>query len=82
MSRSEAAIVQTKKSDPFAALQAYKKRNIVELDFSQYKNWVDGDRLRCTNKSYLGKLFVCTIAASLRGHDDDGVLRPMPRLRV
>ena len=53
-------------SDPFAALQAYKKRNIVELDFSQYKNWVDGDRLRCTNKSYLGKLFVCTIAASLR----------------
>ena len=53
-------------SDPFAALQAYKKRNIVELDFSQYKNWVDGDRLHCTNKSYLGKLFVCTIAASLR----------------
>ena len=53
-------------SDPFAALQAYKKRNIVELDFSQYKNWGDGDRLRCTNKSYLGKLFVCTIAASLR----------------
>ena len=53
-------------SDPFAALQAYKKRNIVELDFSQYKNWVDGDRLRCTNKSCLGKLFVCTIAASLR----------------
>ena len=53
-------------SDPFAALQAYKKRNIAELDFSQYKNWVDGDRLRCTNKSYLGKLFVCTIAASLR----------------
>ena len=53
-------------SDPFAALQAYKKRNIVELDFSQYKNWVDGDRLRCTSKSYLGKLFVCTIAASLR----------------
>ena len=43
-------------SDPFAALQAYKKRNIVELDFSQYKNWVDGDRLRCTNKSCLGKL--------------------------
>ena len=53
-------------SDPFAALQAYKKRNIVELDFSQYKNWVDGDRLRCTSKSCLGKLFVCTIAASLR----------------
>ena len=53
-------------SGSFAALRAYKKRNIVELDFSQYKNWVDGDRLRCTNKSCLGKLFVCTIAASLR----------------
>lgn len=53
-------------ADPFEALRAYRLRNTVELDFNQYKNWVDGDRLRCTESSYLGKLFVTTLAAALR----------------
>lgn len=53
-------------SDPIAALKTYRMRGTVENDFEQFKNWLDGDRLRCTEKSYLGKLFVCTLATSLR----------------
>ena len=52
--------------DPFEALRVYRLRGTVELDFNQFKNWVDGDRLRCTQSSYIGKLFVCTLATSLR----------------
>lgn len=52
--------------NPFDALKVYRLRGMVETDFNQYKNWVDGDRLRCTTTSYLGKLFVCTLSASLR----------------
>lgn len=52
--------------DPFEALRVYRLRGAVEQDFNQFKNWVDGDRLRCTQSSYIGKLFVCTLATSLR----------------
>ena len=52
--------------NPFAALKTYRMRNVVEQDFNQFKNWVDGVRMRCTGKTYLGRLLVCTIAASLR----------------
>ncbi|MDQ9753484.1 hypothetical protein RFZ03_22935, partial [Acinetobacter baumannii] len=48
--------------DPFEALRVYRLRGTVEQDFNQFKNWVDGDRLRCTQSSYIGKLFVCTLA--------------------
>ena len=53
-------------SDPIAALKTYRMRGTVENDFEQFKNWLDGDRLRYTEKTYLGKLFVCTLATSLR----------------
>ena len=53
-------------SDPIAALKTYRMRGTVENDFEQFKNWLDGDRMRCTEKTYLGKLFVCTMATSLR----------------
>ncbi|MFU0841333.1 MAG: DDE-Tnp-1 domain-containing protein [Burkholderia sp.] len=52
--------------DPFRALWAYRLRGRVELDFNQFKNQVDGDRLRSTQTGYLGKLFVCTLAAAIR----------------
>ena len=51
-------------ADPFKAFGIYNERNTIEVDFNQYKNWVDGSRLHCTGTSYLGKLFVCTLAAS------------------
>ena len=53
-------------SDPFEALKIYGLRNTVEMDFNQFKNWLDGDRLRCTGTAYLGKLFITTLATSLR----------------
>ena len=53
-------------SAPIAALKTYRMRGTVENDFEQFKNWVDGDRQRYTEKTYLGKLFVCTLATSLR----------------
>jgi transposase len=52
--------------DPFEAPRAYRARGMVEQDFNQLKNWVDGDRLRVQNQSVQGKLFVCTLASSLR----------------
>lgn len=55
----------TVEHDPIAALKTYRMRGTVENDFEQFKNWLDGDRRRCTEKSYLGKLFVCTLATSL-----------------
>ena len=60
------AIRSNVEPNPFAALRTYRLRNIIELDFSPFKNWVDGARMRCTGKTFLGRLLVCTIAASLR----------------
>lgn len=71
-------------ADPFKALEAYRMRSVVEMDFEQFKNWVDGDRLRCTQSSYLGKLFICTIATSLRlmmlrrAHDNESAEVKIP----
>ena len=53
-------------ADPFAALSIYNLRNKVEFDFNQFKNWVEGDRVRCTDSGYLGKIFVCTLATCIR----------------
>ncbi len=52
--------------NPFEAMEVYRLRNTVEIDFNQFKNWVDGDRLRCTEATYLGKLFLTTLAVSIR----------------
>ena len=60
------AIRSNVEPNPFAALRTYRLRNIIELDFNQFKNWEDGARMRCTGKTFLGRLLVCTIAASLR----------------
>ena len=40
-------------SAPIAALKTYRMRGTVENDFEQFKNWLDGDRLRCTEKTIL-----------------------------
>ena len=53
-------------TDPFEALKAYRMRSTVELGFNQFKNWLDGDRLRCTDATYIGKIFITTLATSLR----------------
>ena len=44
----------------------YRQRNMVEQDFNQLKNWLDGDRLRVGAVSVQGKLLVSTIGTALR----------------
>lgn len=52
--------------DPIEALRIYRRRNIVEVAFRQFKVLNGGNRLYATQTSYLGKLMVHTIAQSLR----------------
>lgn len=56
-------------SDVFAkpqdALNQYRKRNIVEQGFNVHKNMIGGKRLRCTEKTYNGRIFVHLLAQSL-----------------
>ena len=53
-------------SDAFEALSIYRQRNMVEQDFYQLKNWLDGDRLRVGAVAVQGKLLVNTIGTALR----------------
>ena len=53
-------------SNPFEALEIYRQRGIVEQDFNQMKNWVDGDRLRVGAKAVQGKMLVTVLATTLR----------------
>lgn len=53
-------------ANPFKALEIYRERNIVETNFRLFKVSNDGRRLYCGNQSYLGKLFVYTLATSIR----------------
>ncbi len=52
--------------DPIEALRIYRRRNIVEVAFRQFKVLHGGDRLYATQTSYMGKLMVHIIAQSLR----------------
>ena len=52
--------------DPIEALRIYRRRNIVEVAFRQFKVLNGGNRLYATQTSYMGKLMVHTIAQSLR----------------
>lgn len=52
--------------DAFEVLRIYRERNIIEQNFNQLKNWVDGDRLYATEGTYKGKILVFVIAESLR----------------
>lgn len=52
--------------DPIESLRIYRRRNIVEVAFRQFKVLNGGDRLYATQTSYMGKLMVHIIAQSLR----------------
>ncbi len=53
-------------TDAFEALSIYRQRNMVEQDFYQLKNWLDGDRLHVGAVSVQDKLLVNTIGIALR----------------
>lgn len=52
--------------DPFECLAVYKQRQIVETSFRQMKVLNGNNRLRCTERTYVGKLLLFVIAQSLR----------------
>ena len=52
--------------NPLDALACYRRRSIVELDFNEFKNRMHASRLQCTDRTYIGRLFVSTVATSLR----------------
>ena len=52
--------------DPIEALTLYRRRNIVEVAFRQFKVLNGGARLFATETTYVGKLMVHVIAQSLR----------------
>lgn len=52
--------------DPFECLAVYKQRQIVETAFRQRKVLNGNNRLRCTERTYVGKLLLFVIAQSLR----------------
>ncbi|MFR8253739.1 MAG: hypothetical protein ACLVAP_08765 [Parasutterella sp.] len=52
--------------DPFECLAVYKQRQIVETAFRQMKVLIGNNRLRCTERTYVGKLLLFVIAQSLR----------------
>ena len=52
--------------DPFECLAVYKQRQIVETAFRQMKVLNGNNRLRCTERTYVGKLLHFVIAQSLR----------------
>lgn len=39
-------------------MKIYRQRNIIEQGFQQLKNEVGGDRLRATETTYRGKIFL------------------------
>lgn len=53
-------------SDPFAALSLYRMRNVVEVGFNQFKSQTGGSRMYATQSSYVGKLFIHTLAQAIR----------------
>ena len=52
--------------EPIEALTLYRRRNIVEVAFRQFKVLNGGARLFATETTYVGKLMVHVIAQSLR----------------
>ena len=52
--------------DPFECLAVYKQRQIVETAFRQMKVLNGNNRLRCAERTYVGKLLLFVIAQSLR----------------
>ena len=60
------AIRSNAESNPFVALKLYRQRQIIEQGFNQLKNEVGGSRFEATEAAYRGKLFVYTLAQTLR----------------
>lgn len=63
---SHFALRSTCINDLFEPLRIYQARGVVDQDFNQLKNWLDGDQLRVGARSLQGKVFVTALATVLR----------------
>lgn len=60
------AIRSNWRHNPIEALTVYRQRAKVEAQYRIFKNNIEGDRMKATQASYAGKLFVFVLATSLR----------------
>lgn len=60
------AIRTNYRHDPVEALRVYRQRAKVEAQYRSFKNEIEGDRMRATQLAYVGKLFIFTLATSVR----------------
>lgn len=52
--------------DPVEALRVYRQRAKMEAQYRTFKNDIGGDRMRAAQLAYAGKLFIFTLATSVR----------------
>ena len=60
------AIRTNYRHDPIEALTVYRKRAKIETQYRIFKTNIEGCRMNATQMSYTGKLFMFTLATSLR----------------
>lgn len=60
------AIRTNYRHDPVEALRVYRQRAKVEAQYRTFKNEIEGARMRATQLAYVGKLFIFTLATSMR----------------
>ena len=66
LTRAGCFAIRTNCIEAFECLAVYKQRQIVETAFRQMKVLNGNNRLRCTERTYVGKLLLFVIAQSLR----------------
>lgn len=52
--------------DPVEALRVYRQRAKMEAQYRTFKNDIEGDRMRAAQLAYASKLFIFTLATSVR----------------
>ena len=60
------AIRTNYRNNPIDALKIYRQRAKVEAQYRIFKSDIEGRRMRATQLAYLGKLFIFTLATSVR----------------
>lgn len=60
------AIRTNYRHDPVEALRVYRQRAKVAAQYRTFKNEIEGDRMRASQLAYVGKLFIFTLATSVR----------------
>lgn len=62
------ALRTNSRPDPREALKIYRQRARIESCYRTFKDQIEGERTRATQTAYAGKLFIFTLATSVRMH--------------